>query len=530
MTDAIVIGAGPNGLVAANVLADAGWDVLVLEANDEVGGAVRSAELVEPGFTSDLFSAFYPLAVASPAIRALRLEEHGLRWCRSALACAHPTPGGPTRRSRPTTSTPPPRPRGLRGRRRRRMARAVRPLGGGRGPALGRAADAVPAAARGRAAGRPPGPLGLLPFLRFGVLPVRRLGEEEFGARAARCCWPATRCTPTSRRSPPAAACSAGCSHRWPSRWASPCRRAARGADRGAGAAAGGARRAHRVRRAGRARGRARRARRGRADGGRRRAARRARGARRRGGARAVPRAGRRGAAAGRPARRPAPVPVGHRHGEGRLDAGRPDPVGGRAGGAGRDRARRAGHGRALRTRSRSRSARCPTGRSSCSASTQPPTRTRSPAGKEAAWAYTHVPQRDARATPAATASPARGTSRVQRVRRPRRGAGRALRARASRPHPRPPRLDPAEAAARPTPTSSAARSTAAPPRSTSSSCSGRSPASVGPRRRCRACTSPPPRPIPAAACTAPLGANAARAALAPAPRLRRALAARLAR
>src|SRR5256885_5669087 len=94
MADAIVIGAGPNGLVAGNHLADAGWDVLVLEANDEVGGAVRSGELVEPGFTSDLFSAFYPLAVASPAIRALRLEEHGLRWCRSALACAHPTPGG----------------------------------------------------------------------------------------------------------------------------------------------------------------------------------------------------------------------------------------------------------------------------------------------------------------------------------------------------------------------------------------------------------------------------------------------------
>src|SRR6266576_914032 len=89
MADAIVIGAGPNGLVAGNHLADAGWDVLVLEANDEVGGAVRSGELVEPGFTSDLFSAFYPLAVASPAIRALRLEEHGLRWRRSALACAH---------------------------------------------------------------------------------------------------------------------------------------------------------------------------------------------------------------------------------------------------------------------------------------------------------------------------------------------------------------------------------------------------------------------------------------------------------
>ena len=47
--DAVVIGAGPNGLVAANLLADAGWDVLVVEGQDEPGGAVRSAELIENG-------------------------------------------------------------------------------------------------------------------------------------------------------------------------------------------------------------------------------------------------------------------------------------------------------------------------------------------------------------------------------------------------------------------------------------------------------------------------------------------------
>ena len=67
MPDAIVIGAGPNGLTAANVLADAGWSVLVLEATPYLGGAVRSAELIEPGFVNDVFSAFYPLAAASPA-------------------------------------------------------------------------------------------------------------------------------------------------------------------------------------------------------------------------------------------------------------------------------------------------------------------------------------------------------------------------------------------------------------------------------------------------------------------------------
>ena len=92
--DAIVIGAGPNGLVAANLLADRGWDVLVLEAQPEPGGAVRSAELTEPGFVHDVFSAFYPFTVASPAFRALDLEAHGLRWRHGDLAVAHPSSDG----------------------------------------------------------------------------------------------------------------------------------------------------------------------------------------------------------------------------------------------------------------------------------------------------------------------------------------------------------------------------------------------------------------------------------------------------
>src|SRR6476620_10404757 len=79
MPDAIVIGAGPNGLVAANVLADAGLSVQVLEAEPVTGGAVRTEELVEAGFRNDVFSAFYPLAVASPAMRAMELEHWGLR-------------------------------------------------------------------------------------------------------------------------------------------------------------------------------------------------------------------------------------------------------------------------------------------------------------------------------------------------------------------------------------------------------------------------------------------------------------------
>lgn len=94
MPDAIVVGAGHNGLVAANILADHGWDVVVLESHDSPGGAVRTEELTRPGFRHDLFSAFYPLAAASPVISSLDLEEHGLSWCRAPRALAHPLPGG----------------------------------------------------------------------------------------------------------------------------------------------------------------------------------------------------------------------------------------------------------------------------------------------------------------------------------------------------------------------------------------------------------------------------------------------------
>jgi phytoene dehydrogenase-like protein len=94
MPDAIVIGAGPNGLVAANVLADAGWSVEVLEAQPRPGGAVKSSELVEPGFVNDEFSAFYPLAAASPVVRGFELERWGLEWAHGPLALAHPAADG----------------------------------------------------------------------------------------------------------------------------------------------------------------------------------------------------------------------------------------------------------------------------------------------------------------------------------------------------------------------------------------------------------------------------------------------------
>jgi phytoene dehydrogenase-like protein len=94
MADAVIIGAGPNGLVAANLLADQGWEVTVLEEAAEPGGAVRSGELVEPGFTHDMFSAFYPFTLASPHMRKLDLERWGLEWAWSRIAVAHPTRDG----------------------------------------------------------------------------------------------------------------------------------------------------------------------------------------------------------------------------------------------------------------------------------------------------------------------------------------------------------------------------------------------------------------------------------------------------
>ena len=90
--DAVVIGAGHNGLVAANLLADKGWDVVVCEATDVAGGAVRSSREIHPDFVTDLFSAFYPLGAASPVIKALDLGRYGLQWSHSPHVLAHVLP------------------------------------------------------------------------------------------------------------------------------------------------------------------------------------------------------------------------------------------------------------------------------------------------------------------------------------------------------------------------------------------------------------------------------------------------------
>ncbi len=92
--DVVVVGGGPNGLAAAITVAQAGRRVLVVEAEAAVGGAARSGELTLPGHVHDLGSAIHPLAVASPFLSSLGLEEHGLEWVFPPAAAAHPLDGG----------------------------------------------------------------------------------------------------------------------------------------------------------------------------------------------------------------------------------------------------------------------------------------------------------------------------------------------------------------------------------------------------------------------------------------------------
>jgi len=178
--DAVVIGAGPNGLVAANVLADSGWRVVVCEEQAEPGGGVRSGPGPASGFVYDHCSAFYPLAAASRVIRALDLERHGLRWCQAEHVLAHPLPGG---RAALLSSDA------------ARTAAGLDALGRGDGAAWRRLhglwqrlgphlLDALfvpfPPVRPGWALAADLGGPGLLRFARFALLPVRRLIEEEF--------------------------------------------------------------------------------------------------------------------------------------------------------------------------------------------------------------------------------------------------------------------------------------------------------------------------------------------------------------
>jgi phytoene dehydrogenase-like protein len=185
--DAVVIGSGPNGLVGAILLADAGWDVLVLEEQPTPGGAVRTEELTEPGFRSDVMSAFYPLAAGSPVVDALGLTDHGLRWRHADLVVAHPaTDGTCASLSRDLDET----------------AASLDAFAPGDGDAwrelYRRWEHTGRHLVRGLFTPFPPvrallgivaaegGPRGMLDFVRFGMLPARRLGEEVFDGEGGR--------------------------------------------------------------------------------------------------------------------------------------------------------------------------------------------------------------------------------------------------------------------------------------------------------------------------------------------------------
>ena len=176
----MVIGAGPNGLVAANVLADAGWQVMVCEEQPEPGGGVRSGAGPAEGFVYDHCSAFYPMAAASRVIQSLELERYGLSWSHAKDVLAHPLPDG-----RAVVLS-----RDL-----ERTAAGLEELGAGDGAAWRRLyqlweelgphlLDALfvpfPPVRSGLRLAAKLRARGLLRFMRFGLLPVRKLAEEEF--------------------------------------------------------------------------------------------------------------------------------------------------------------------------------------------------------------------------------------------------------------------------------------------------------------------------------------------------------------
>jgi phytoene dehydrogenase-like protein len=185
VVDAVVVGAGHNGLVAANLLADAGWQVLVLEATAQPGGSVRTAELTAPGFRNDVFSAFFALGAASPVLRRLELEQYGLEWVHAPLVVAHPHGDGGCAvlaRDLGETAALLEASASGDGAAWERLHERWRRI---RGPVLQGLFSLFPPVRAGLGLAVRMPPRELLRVARFALLPVRRLAEEEFGGVGA---------------------------------------------------------------------------------------------------------------------------------------------------------------------------------------------------------------------------------------------------------------------------------------------------------------------------------------------------------
>ncbi|MEP6629997.1 MAG: NAD(P)/FAD-dependent oxidoreductase [Lapillicoccus sp.] len=184
--DAVVIGGGPNGLVAAITLADAGWDVVLVEARDKVGGAVSSVR--RDGWVMDEFSACYPLAVASPVMGRLGLEDHGLRWSRTPVVVSHPggpdDPHGATIHADPTATAA-----GLEAEHSgdgQAWLDLVAEYDRIKEPFLDALLTRWPPVEAATRLARRVGASDLPALARFFLLPVTRMGEERFGGQRGR--------------------------------------------------------------------------------------------------------------------------------------------------------------------------------------------------------------------------------------------------------------------------------------------------------------------------------------------------------
>lgn len=184
--DAIVIGAGNHGLVAAALLADAGWEVLVLDGRSRPGGAIASRRI--DGFTVDEFSSCYPLGKASPVLQSLELESHGLRWIDHRPSLTHVSDsedalGSAVKGTPEATAAALDEDHPGDGEAWMKMLSGWRRV---KEPLLDALLRGWPPVRAGARLARTLGAAGLLDFARFALLPSDRMCEEWFGGGRAR--------------------------------------------------------------------------------------------------------------------------------------------------------------------------------------------------------------------------------------------------------------------------------------------------------------------------------------------------------